>query len=282
MNNIKGKIILGLTALGMLTLYVLSFDFYRDKAVANKIKIIFASIIVFFIAAILYFFLPKTQITEIKTVQKEEINNESVFKKENKVTTKKIHKKRVTLKPKEQKIKKQLQQKWLEISKTTKVEKRIFWQNLKSYELEKFIKAGVYVKVRYADRLTPLHFAAAYNKDTDVIKLLVKTGAKINAKALYDATPLHYASGFNSDEDIIKTLIKLGADVNAKDLEGRTPLHWIVKFAQNVKVIDVLLNSKVDINKKDIYGRTALNIIKDNRELSKRDREKVSRWLRRK
>jgi hypothetical protein len=273
MNSIKGKIILGFTALGMLALYILSFDFYRDKAVTKKIKIIFVSIIVFFIGVTLYIFLPKTQIIETKIVQKEEIT------KEKKVIIKKTHKKIAILKSEKQKIKKQLQQKWLEISETTRIEKKTFWQNLKSYELEKFIKAGVYVKVRYTDRLTPLHFAAAYNKDTDVIKLLVKTGAKINAKALYDATPLHFASSFNTDEDIIKILIKLGANVNAKDLEGRTALHWMVKFAQNVKVIDALLNSKVDINLKDVYGKTALNIIKNNRELSKTDREKVSRWL---
>ena len=178
-----------------------------------------------------------------------------------------------------QTIKQQLQQKWQEISKTTPLKRKVFWQKLSHYDLEKFIKAGVYVKIRYSDKLTPLHLAAAYSKDIDVIDLLVKTGAKINAKALYDATPLHFASAFNTDEDVVKQLIKLGAKVNAKDKEQRTPLHWMSKFAQNVTIIETLLNANADKNLKDIYGQTALDIIKNNKELGQADREKVMRWL---
>ena len=173
--------------------------------------------------------------------------------------------------------KKEFQKKWQETVNSSTQQKKEFWQKLNSYELEKFIKAGVYVKVRDSDKLTPLHFAAAYSQDIDVISLLVRTGAKINAKGLYDATPLHYAAAFNSDADIIKQLIKLKANVDAKDKELRTPLHWIVKFAQNVEVIDTLLNSKIKINLKDGYGHTALDIVKNNKELSKDNREKVMR-----
>lgn len=237
----------------------INLDF--NKTIMKNIKI--TLIILFVIGLVLYFSLAKAPKTD---------------KVETKVSIK-VEKKSPNLKIDEQKIKQQLQQKWLEISKTTMAEKKEFWQKLNSYELEKFIKAGVYVKVRDKNKLTPLHFAAAYSPDTEVISLLVRTGAKINAKGLYDATPLHYAAAFNTDEDIIKRLIKLGADINAKDKQQRTSLHWIVKFAQNVEVIDALLNAKITINLKDSYGQTALDIIKNNKELSKTDREKVTRWL---
>ena len=46
---------------------------------------------------------------------------------------------------------------------------------------------------------TPLHAAAAYNSNPDVVKALISAGAKVNAKDdKYDLTPLHLAAAYNS------------------------------------------------------------------------------------
>ena len=68
------------------------------------------------------------------------------------------------------------------------------------------------------DGWTPLHYAAAFNSNPDVVKALISAGAKVNAKDKDGWTPLRAAAIKNSNPDVVKALISAGA--KAKDKYG--------------------------------------------------------------
>ena len=83
--------------------------------------------------------------------------------------------------------------------------------------------------VRDREGRTPLHYAATYTQDPEVIRLLVRLGADVNARDRKGRTPLHEAVGrLDPRAEIIRALVQAGADVNARDEEGQTPLHLAV------------------------------------------------------
>ncbi len=69
---------------------------------------------------------------------------------------------------------------------------------------------------------TPLHWAARYNENPDIINALIQAGADIHAKSAYGNTPLHEAAGWNENPDVIAALIRLGADTQATNHDGQT------------------------------------------------------------
>jgi len=90
-------------------------------------------------------------------------------------------------------------------------------------DVEYFIKKGVDVNVKDDWYRTPLHEAASYNSDIEILKYLVSQGANINAKDDESYTPLHNSAACSKME-ILKYLVYQGANVNAQDKWGRTPL----------------------------------------------------------
>lgn len=66
---------------------------------------------------------------------------------------------------------------------------------------------------------------AAYNGQTNVIKLLIESGADINAKNIHGNTALIFASA-RGYLDIVKYLIEVGADINLKNNLGNTALMY--------------------------------------------------------
>ena len=72
---------------------------------------------------------------------------------------------------------------------------------------------------------TPLHHAAAFNKNPAVIEALLQAGADLEAQNDYRDTPLHYAAKYNENPAAIEALLKAGADVNARSTVKSTALH---------------------------------------------------------
>ena len=68
----------------------------------------------------------------------------------------------------------------------------------------------------------PLHAAARYQTNPEVIQVLVVAGADLNAKNDDDYRPLHLASGSNS-EAALTLLLESGAGIEARERHGRTP-----------------------------------------------------------
>lgn len=77
--------------------------------------------------------------------------------------------------------------------------------------------------------LTPLHRAAAFNSNPEIIQALVRLGADINARNKYDWTPLHLAAFKNPNPQVVLVLLDLGADPKARTSDGKTAWDLIQK-----------------------------------------------------
>ena len=88
--------------------------------------------------------------------------------------------------------------------------------------LQKSIGGGADVNRRDHLRVSPLEWAAMYNRG-EAIAVLVDKGARINEKNHDGSTPLHMAAFFGRAE-AVKKLVGLGADAGARNNTGGTPL----------------------------------------------------------
>ena len=75
---------------------------------------------------------------------------------------------------------------------------------------------------------TPLHFAAAYQADSEVISILLRYGGDIHAETRSKQQPIHWAAGKNATMEVMSVLIRAGANINATDINCRTPLHLAI------------------------------------------------------
>ena len=89
-------------------------------------------------------------------------------------------------------------------------------------DVEKCVQGGADLEARDKNGLTPLHWAAAFNDDPDVIARLVEVGADPEARSENGSTPLHYAGRHNENPDVITRLVELGADSKARTVDGVT------------------------------------------------------------
>jgi len=93
---------------------------------------------------------------------------------------------------------------------------------------------------------------AAYNGNIEQVKRLLKNNPDPDERDSFGGTALH-AAMFQKNMDVIKILIDYGFDVNVQGLaNGYTPLHDAV-WANNLEAVKILLKhgAKVDIKGKD-------------------------------
>ncbi|MDD2684339.1 MAG: ankyrin repeat domain-containing protein, partial [Candidatus Cloacimonetes bacterium] len=64
------------------------------------------------------------------------------------------------------------------------------------------------VNARDNEGITALMYAAWYNDDPEVVKVLIAAGADINATNNYLFTPLMYSAWLNDNPDVTKALIE--------------------------------------------------------------------------
>lgn len=96
---------------------------------------------------------------------------------------------------------------------------------------------------------TPLHWAAGFNENPEVISALVKAGADLHARSSeYGLMPLHMAATFNRNPHIVTTLLDSGAALNVHDEENMTPLHSAAAFNSNPEVTKTLIDAGADLN----------------------------------
>ena len=137
-------------------------------------------------------------------------------------------------------------------------ETREWWKAATADDVENRINTGADVNALDEDGCSPLHLAAAFNPNPDVIGALVESGTDVNAKDKMERTPLHLAAAFNRNLEVIESLVGLGADVKARDEGGKAPL-LIAAHQQKPDVIELLVRSGADVNALDEDGRTALH-----------------------
>ena len=106
---------------------------------------------------------------------------------------------------------------------------------------------------------TPLHIAAAFNPNPDILSVLIDAGADVNATENDNgATALHAALYHNRPVEIVAELLDLGADINAKltagKYEGMTPLHVAAGKSDKPEVIMLLVQKGANISASFSYG----------------------------
>lgn len=111
------------------------------------------------------------------------------------------------------------------------------------------LDAGVDVKAWGDYRKTPLHWAAEYNQDPDVIQALLDVGAEVNARVDDGDTPLQVALSPRSSRNpaVIEALLKAGADPNVRGSADWTPLHNAAYDAEDADLIKALLEAGAEL-----------------------------------
>ncbi len=174
-----------------------------------------------------------------------------------------------------------MQRQWLEIqsSKSQQV-REDWWGQASPGALNAFIAADVDVNVSDPRGWTPLHSAARYNSNTEILALLLDAGATVNAKDRAGDTPLHWAAAENINAKIITTLLEAGADVNAVDRYGWLPIHTAADSNANPDVIQALLSAGAKRNRRAYFLLFRPKfLLKHNAKMSEVDKRFVMELL---
>ncbi|MGA0936073.1 MAG: ankyrin repeat domain-containing protein [Pseudohongiellaceae bacterium] len=116
------------------------------------------------------------------------------------------------------------------------------------------IENGADVNQRFADGTTALHWAA-YQKDAELLALLLAEGADPNASNDYDATPMTVAA-VHGDLGIMQALLEAGGDVESPNAEGQTLLMAIARTG-NTATARLLLEHGANVDAREHWGEQA-------------------------
>jgi TPR repeat protein len=87
------------------------------------------------------------------------------------------------------------------------------------------LACGAAIDVVDGDGYYPIHLAAT-RSTPDMIELLLASGANVNERSTITGdSPLHLAAMYNKDPEVIRTLLKHGADRNQTNNAGKTPMQ---------------------------------------------------------
>lgn len=117
------------------------------------------------------------------------------------------------------------------------------------------ITAGIDVNLRLPNGMTPLFYAASFNKIASV-KLLIRAGAKVNYSTPNGDTVL-MAAAARAKPELLQLLIDRGADIKAENRQGHTALFRVISSGSKEK-IDLLLDRGMDINHLNKMGSSVL------------------------
>jgi hypothetical protein len=108
-------------------------------------------------------------------------------------------------------------------------------------------------------------YAAAYNRDTDAIRLLIRYGADIEERSGGGETPFLGAIGWSHFE-AAEAMLECGANVNAQNERGMTAAHMMLKKDSDYRHFEMLARheAKFDLTNKD--GVTAAEIMSRKRD----------------
>lgn len=176
-----------------------------------------------------------------------------------------------------------LHREWLSIQAAKDVRiKKTWWQDLELERLTRFLEAGVDVNASDKRNWTPLHSAARFNRNPDIVTALIHAGARVDAADRSGDTPLHWAAADNPNAEIVSRLIEAGAPVNAVDRFGWLPIHTAADRTSNPEIIRTLLEAGSRRNERAyflLFGPKFL--LKHNSNMTDEDRKVAEELLRR-
>lgn len=118
-------------------------------------------------------------------------------------------------------------------------------------EFEKLLKEHPAEVIDFMDtgfigNFPPLHYAARFNEDINIFKLLMKTETTLHRLDQDRCSLLHHACRRRPiDSEIVIFLLEKNLDPVAKDIWGKTPREWLEKREVSIKKEpDTLLESK--------------------------------------
>ena len=137
-----------------------------------------------------------------------------------------------------------------------------FFRKATVEEVTACVNAGVELDARdgsgWSDcaKCTPLHRAALYNENGEVVQALINAGAKVDARNGFfdtcsECTPLQAAVMYNESVEVVEVLLAAGADPNARDRAGFTSLHRAAWHNQDPSVVERLLAAGADLESRD-------------------------------
>ena len=91
-------------------------------------------------------------------------------------------------------------------------------------QVQAALNAGAKADRRDADGETPLMYAAVFNRDPEVIRILVAAGAGVGDRDKDGHTALMWAARNNASPGVIFALVKAGAAVGDRNRNGATAL----------------------------------------------------------
>lgn len=125
--------------------------------------------------------------------------------------------------------------------------------------IPKWIAEGADIEATDRAGRTPLHFAAQYGRNADLVRALLAAGADPGARDENRETPLHRAAAFSDKADVLEALLGAGAARNARDDRNRTPLHLAAREGY-IEAVTTLLAAGADIEARDEDGATPLHL----------------------
>ena len=126
--------------------------------------------------------------------------------------------------------------------------------------------------VLFAQNMNDSMYDAVVKGDSVAMKDFIKRGVDVNLiiKQGFVETNLITTAVYNKNADILDLLLRNGGDVDLDDGFGATPLMYAVSTEQ-IELVKILLAYKADPNLKDKTGNTAFSNAKKvrNREITK-------------
>jgi hypothetical protein len=107
-------------------------------------------------------------------------------------------------------------------------------------------------------------WAAAFNDDPEMVRLLVRSGAPIDGTA-ENATPLLFAVQWSRFKSAAE-LLELGANANYRDPKGVTALHCLLKKGADPKHVRMLIEHGASVDARNAAGKSAAEIIARKRD----------------
>ena len=126
-------------------------------------------------------------------------------------------------------------------------------------EVTTCLDTGINATTRDESGVTPLHRAAKYSENSDVLKAVLNNNVDVAAKDDDERTPLHWA--IEDDNAVaVKALIEAGADPNVQDNDSQTPLLDAAMNTENPEVIEALIDAGADMEARDNEECTPLHL----------------------